>query len=72
MCKCISAIGIISVMLGTILSLLSVLGTRIKDVGTAAFEDRKQQDFKKNKISVVIGIILIIVGSVLQIAGIFI
>lgn len=72
MCKCISVAGIIFVMMGTILSLWSVLGTRTKDVGTAAYEDRKQQDFEKNKGLVIIGIVFIISGSALQIVGMYV
>ncbi|MCM1121189.1 MAG: hypothetical protein NC416_01260 [Eubacterium sp.] len=69
MSKIISVIGIVFVMIGTIFSLLSVLGTKVKEVGTAGKEDRKQKDFKKDKRNVIIGIIL---GSILQMLGIFI
>lgn len=68
--ECMSIAGIIFVMFGTIFSLWSVLGTKVKEVGTAGKEDRKQEDFKKDKRNVIIGIILIIAGSIVQIHGV--
>lgn len=70
MIACISISGIILVVIGTIFSLWSVLGTKVKEVGTAKKEDRKQEDFKKDKCKVITGIILIFVGSLVQIYGV--
>ena len=72
MSKAVSVVGIVFVMIGTVFSLWSVIGTKTKEVGTAGKEDRKQEDFKKDKRNVIIGIILIILGSSLQIVGIFV
>ncbi len=72
MSKVVSVIGIVFVMIGTVFSLWSVLGAKVKEAGTAEKEDRKQEDFKKDKINVIIGIILIILGSSFQIVGMFV
>lgn len=72
MSKNVSTIGIVFVMIGTVFSLWSVIGTKTREVGTAEKEDRKQEDFKKDKRNVFIGIMFIISGSVLQIIGLFI
>jgi hypothetical protein len=72
MSKILSAIGIVLVVAGTIFSLWSILGTRGNYVGTAHWFDHQQQSFKKDKIKVIIGTALIIVGSILQIIGLFI
>lgn len=64
---CIS--GIILVMAGTILSLWSVLSTKTKYYGTAECHDNQQKEFKKQKNMVIIGIILIVLGSILQVIG---
>ena len=69
MSKILSAIGIVLVVAGTIFSLWSILGTRGNYVGTAHWFDHQQQSFK---IKVIIGTALIIVGSILQIIGLFI
>ncbi|MCM1039812.1 MAG: hypothetical protein NC434_10860 [Ruminococcus sp.] len=72
MSKFISIIGIILVMFGTILSLWSVLGTKGKYVQTAAWYDNQQQIFQKDKKRVIVGTVLIILGSLFQIIGILI
>ena len=72
MSKILSTIGIVLVVAGTIFSLWSILGTRGNYVGTAHWFDYQQQSFKKDKIKVIIGTALIIVGSILQIIGLFI
>lgn len=72
MSKILSTIGIVLVVAGTIFSLWSILGTRGNYVGTAHWFDHQQQSFKKDKIKVIIGTALIIVGSILQIIGLFI
>lgn len=64
-----SIVGIFLVMIGTIFSLWSILSTKTEDVGTAWKEDHKQDDFRKDKRKVIIGTILIIVGSMFQISG---
>lgn len=71
MSKIISAVGIVLVLFGTILSLWSILGTKTKNIGTANYYDNQQDNFKKDKIKVLIGIILISLGSLLQIIGLF-
>lgn len=65
----ISILGLILVTAGTILSLCSVLGTKTKDVQTAAWYDHQQENFKKDKKKVIIGIILIFLGTICQIVG---
>ena len=67
--KFTSVIGIILVMAGTILSLWSVLKTKGDEVQTAAYHDHQQENFKKDKKKVIIGTVLIILGSLLQIMG---
>lgn len=39
MSKLLSAIGIVLVLIGTVFSLWSILGTAPKDVGTAGYEE---------------------------------
>lgn len=65
----ISILGLILVTAGTILSLWSVLGTKTKDVGTAGWHDNQQRNFRKEKRNVIIGTILIVLGTLFQIAG---
>lgn len=67
-----SAIRILLVVTGTIFSLWSMLGTKGNYVGTAYWYDHQQESFKRDKIKVVIGTVLIVVGSVFQIIGLFI
>lgn len=67
--KYINIIGLILVMIGTIFSLWSVLGTKSANIQTAKFQDNQQEYFKKDKKKVIIGIMLIILGTILQIAG---
>lgn len=71
MSKILSAIGILLVVAGTIFSLWSILGTKSEYVGTAYWYDHQPESFKKDKIKVIIGIILIIIGSIFQIIGLF-
>lgn len=71
MSKILSTIGILLVVFGTIFSLWSILGTKCNNVGTAYYYDHQQESFKKNKTNVVTGTILIIIGSVVQIIGLF-
>lgn len=72
MSKLLSAIGILLVLIGTVFSLWSILWTKTKDVGTAGYNDNHQDYFRKDKIRVVLGTVLISLGSLLQIVGLFI
>lgn len=72
MSKVVSVVRIVFVMAQTIFSLWSILGIKAKKVRTEEKEDRKQEDFKKDKKNVIISITLIILGSSFQIAGLFI
>lgn len=67
--KIISVIGILVVMIGTIFSLWSIITTKTKIVGTAQYFDNQQEYFRKDKKKVIIGAILIFVGSIMQILG---
>lgn len=69
--KILSVIGIFSVVIGTIFSLWSILGIKGDYVSTANWYEHQQEDFKKNKKKVIVGTILIILGSVFQIIGLF-
>lgn len=73
MSKVLSVIGIIMVMIGTILSLWSIITTNSSFVGTVASLNGEwiQKEFKKQKKQVVIGCIIILIGSVLQCIGMF-
>lgn len=71
MSKYTSIVGIILVMIGTIFSLWSILGTKGNYVGTADWFNHQQENFKKDKKKVIIGTILIITGSFLQIIVMF-
>lgn len=70
--KILSLIGIILVVAGTIFSLWSILGTKGNYVGTAHWHDHQQESFKRDKKKVIIGTVLIILGSIFQIIGLFI
>jgi len=72
MSKFMSVVGIFVVMTGTILSLWSIITTKTSFVGTCADWDSKSEQFKKEKILVVVGCILIVFGSILQIIAIFV
>lgn len=71
MSKILSAIGIIFIMIGTIFSLWSILGTKGNYVGTANWFNHQQENFKKDKKKVIVGTVLIVTGSILQIIGLF-
>ncbi len=72
MSEILSAIGIILVVAGTIFSLWSILSTKGNYVDTAHWFDHQQESFKKDKMKVIIGTSLIVVGSIFQIIGLFI
>lgn len=72
MSKRLSAIGIVLVLIGTVFSLWSILGTAPNKVQTADDHDNQQNNFRKNKPRVVFGTVLISLGSLLQIVGLFI
>lgn len=69
--KIFSAIGIVLVLIGTVFSLWSILGTDPDKVQTAGDQDNQQNNFRKNKPRVVFGTVLISLGSLLQIVGLF-
>lgn len=71
MSKIFSTIGIILVLVGTVFSLWSILGTKISYMGTVQQHENQQPDFKKDKRNVIIGASLIFIGSVLQVMGLF-
>lgn len=71
MSKYISIAGIVLVMIGTILSLWSILGTKSNYVQTMEWYDHQQENFKKDKKKVIVGTVLIITGSMLQIIAMF-
>lgn len=71
MSKIASVAGIVFAMIGTVFSLWSVLGTKGVYVQTVDWFDHQQENFKKDKKKVIIGTILIIIGSIFQIAGMF-
>lgn len=71
MSEFLSAAGIVLVLIGTVLSLWSILGTKIKSVGTVERHDNQRDYFKKDKIRVVFGTVLICFGSLLQIVGLY-
>lgn len=70
--RILSTVGILLVVAGTIFSLWSILGTKGNYVGTADWFDHQQESFKRDKIKVIIGTILIVIGSIFQIIGLFI
>ncbi len=69
--KIFSSIGIILVFAGTIFSLWSILNTKSTNVGTAYYHDHQQNYFKKDKAKVILGTVLIFIGSLSQIIGLF-
>lgn len=69
--KFLSIIGIVFVMIGTIFSLWSILTTNTKDYGTCGWIANLQDNFKRDKKKVIGGTILIIIGSIFQISGLF-
>ncbi len=72
MSKILSAIGILLVLVGTVFSLWSILGTKGDYVQTARWYDHQRESFKRDKKKVIIGTVLIILGSIFQIIGLFI
>jgi len=70
--KVLALIGIIAVAIGTILSLWTVLTTNLKSIGTWGYlEEGMRNDYKKQKRLVIIGIVIILLGSLLQCIAIF-
>ena len=64
-----SIIGIIIVFLGTAFSLWSIITNDTKKAGTWEGINNRGLDAKKEKINVIFGIVLILVGSIFQIVG---
>lgn len=71
MSKIFTVVGIVMSVIGTIFSLWSVLGTRSSYVQTASWYDHQQENFKKDKKKVIVGTILIVIGSLFQIISLF-
>ncbi len=69
--KFINAIGIVAIAIETVLSLWTIITTKTSFVGTCADWDSKLEQFKKGKLLVILGCILIVSGSILQIVAIF-
>ena len=69
--KILSAIGIFLVVVGTIFSLWSILGTKGDYILTMEWYDHQQENFKKDKKKVIVGTILIVLGSIFQIIALF-
>ena len=70
--KYVSLIGIIMVMIGTIFSLVSILMTNANEIGTYGYMGKRQQeDFKKQKKQVIVGMIIIVIGSAFQGGALF-
>lgn len=67
--KLVVIIGILFVAIGTLFSLWTILITNKKYYGTALWHDRLHKEFAKEKNRVIIGTILILLGSLLQIIG---
>lgn len=67
--KFLSAIGIVLVMIGTIFSLWFILATKTQYYGTCGWFSNLQDNFKRDKKKVIIGTMLIIIGSIFQIVG---
>lgn len=69
--KILNIIGIVIVAIGSVLSLWTIITTKTSFVGTCADLDSKSEQFKKEKLLVILGCILIISGSILQIISNF-
>lgn len=67
----LNVIGIVIVAMGSVLSLWTIITTKISFVGTCADLDSKPEQFKKEKSLVILGCILIIGGLILQIISNF-
>ncbi len=65
--KILNIVGIIIVAFGTVLSLCTIITTKMSFVGTCADYDSKPKQFKKEKMLVIVGCVFIISGSILQI-----
>ncbi len=64
-----SIFGIIFVLIGTVFSLWSILTLNLDVVGTWAESASRRKEAPKEKLNVLIGIVMIVVGSVLQVIG---
>ncbi|MBR5313399.1 MAG: hypothetical protein IKU40_11025 [Clostridia bacterium] len=62
-------LGIIIVFIGTTFSLWSIITNDIQKAGTWASLKDQGNEAKKEKVNVIIGIVLISIGSILQIIG---
>ena len=64
-----SIFGIVIVFLGTTFSLWSIITNDTKRAGTWEGIEKRGADAKKEKKNVIVGIVLIFIGSALQIVG---
>lgn len=69
--KILSSIGILLVLVGTVFSLWSILGTKGDYVQTVEWYRHQQENFKRDKKKVIRGTFLIILGSIFQIIGLY-
>ena len=69
--KILNVIGIVMVAIGSVLSLWTIITTKTSFVGTCADWDSKPEQFKKEKLLVILGCILIVSGSISQIVANF-
>lgn len=65
-----SIIGIVMNLIGTVLSLWTVLITSVAKTGTWGELYDRQDNFRKEKRRVIFGCIIILAGSILQIIGV--
>lgn len=70
--KLFNIIGIVLMAIGSFLSLWTIITTKTSFVGTYADWDSKSEQFKKEKMLVVIGCVLIVIGSIFQVCSNFI
>lgn len=70
--KLLTIVGIALVLLGTIWAVWSVLMTNSADVAKARYKDSSESHFKKQKMQVIIGLIISTAGSIIQIIGVLI
>lgn len=65
----INTVGILLVAVGTIFTLWTVLATKKGYAGTHAEMGNRHKEFPKEKRRVIVGCVLIAIGSLLQIIG---
>lgn len=70
--KIISAIGIAMATVGTVLTLWTILHTDPKGVGTHGEPIQRRKEFPKEQKRARAGYVLIVLGGLLQIIGLFV